>query len=46
MDQRAPQEYVLEIFADQTFVKDIVKGKPLSFDAVSVLDIRILRMSK
>lgn len=26
MDQRAPQEYVLEIFADQTFVKDIVKG--------------------
>jgi autophagy-related protein 101 len=27
MEQRAPQEYVLEIFADQTFVKDIVKGQ-------------------
>jgi hypothetical protein len=26
MEQRPPQEYVLEIFADQTFVKDIVKG--------------------
>jgi len=27
MEQRPPQEYVLEIFADQTFVKDIVKGQ-------------------
>jgi hypothetical protein len=27
MEQRAPPEYILEIFADQTFVKDIVKGE-------------------
>lgn len=26
MEQRVPREYVLEIFADQTFVKDIVKA--------------------
>ncbi|ERF74776.1 hypothetical protein EPUS_04945 [Endocarpon pusillum Z07020] len=26
MEHRAPKEYVLEIFADQTFVKDIVKA--------------------
>jgi hypothetical protein len=26
MEQRAPAEYILEVFADQTLVKDIVKG--------------------
>ncbi len=26
MEQRAPPEYILEVFADQTLVKDIVKG--------------------
>jgi len=26
MEQRAPAEYILEVFADQTFVRDIVKG--------------------
>jgi autophagy-related protein 101 len=30
MEQRAPQEYILSTFADQTLVKDIVKGKDSS----------------
>jgi hypothetical protein len=29
MEQRAPAEYILEVFADQTLVKDIVKGRNL-----------------
>lgn len=27
MEPRAPPEYILEVFADQTLVKDIVKGQ-------------------
>ena len=30
MEQQAPAEYILEVFADQTLVKDIVKGSGLS----------------
>ncbi len=26
MDQRRPPEYILEVFADPTYVKDIIKG--------------------
>lgn len=26
MEQRRPPEYILEVFADQTCVRDIVKG--------------------
>ena len=34
MEPRAPPEYILEVFADQTFVKDIVKGNdPMSSSA-------------
>lgn len=42
MDQRAPQEYVLEIFADQTFVKDIVKGwlkTPLNYIQIYKMEV-------
>lgn len=35
MEHRAPKEYVLEIFADQTFVKDIVKGQRINHQYVT-----------
>ena len=34
MEQRAPAEYILEVFADQTLVKDIVKGRILRLNPV------------
>jgi len=42
MDQR-PREYILEVFADQTFVKDIVKGTvQLLVTFISPLGLRSL----
>jgi hypothetical protein len=37
MEQRAPAEYILEVFADQTLVKDIVKGGTHAMDVVNRL---------
>ena len=30
MEQRRPPEYILEVFADPTCVKDIIKGAPVA----------------
>ena len=43
MEQRAPPEYILEVFADQTFVKDIVKGHTLPpVQEAELIDIGVL----
>jgi len=45
MEQRAPPEYVLEVFADQTLVRDIVKGTRKGMLA-AVLDSRLTLMHR
>ena len=39
MEPRAPAEYILEVFADQTLVKDIVKGCALNSCIPQVLPL-------
>lgn len=31
MEQRRPPEYIIEVFADNSSVKDVVRGKPPQF---------------